>query len=614
MDFIDLYQIHRWDPNTPIEETLEALDSLVRAGKVRYLGASSMAAWQLSKALYTAKENGWHRFSSMQNHYNLIYREEEREMIPLCMDQGLGMIPWSPLARGFLTGTRRPDGGDTKRSEVDTFAKDMYYSPDDFAVADAVAAVAKQRGVHAGAGGVRVGAAGAGRHGADYRRDEDAATCGIDRGRRYQADCGRSRGAGEALPAAPGSGPCAAEREGDGRGTLAKSASIGSAGAAAPCHLSFSDASLNKWQTTHYFAHVCSNTCVPTRRLCRNTRPRNAIERLWRESKLYSRKGGATVLNALRNLSSAVLFAGAAITSLLQPAWAGSIYIQDNLASDGFVPAANIDANLKNPWGIAFSPTSPFWVSDQGIGVSTLYSGAGVPSSLVVTIPGGSTPPTGPTGTVFNSGPAGAFAITAPAGATVKPTFLFDTLAGTIDGWNPGSSAGSASAEVAATQPGAVYTGLALDSSGSNFYLYAANTAGAGGIDVYDTNFNNVSGTTFSGKFADPGAIAGYVPFNVQNIGGDLYVEYASLTPLGAPLPGGYVDVFDSSGNFLQRLATGGALEAPWGITLAPATGFGSFSGDLLVGNFGNGTINAFNPTTGAFRRGRSTIPAAIRS
>src|ERR1700733_13811091 len=146
MDFIDLYQIHRWDPVTPIEETLEALDSLVRAGKVRYLGASSMAAWQLSKALYTAKENGWHRFSSMQDHYNLIYREEEREVIPLCMDQGLGVIPWSPLARGFLTGTRRRDGGDTARSETDTFAKDMYYREDDFAVADAVAAVAKQRG------------------------------------------------------------------------------------------------------------------------------------------------------------------------------------------------------------------------------------------------------------------------------------------------------------------------------------------------------------------------------------------------------------------------------------------------------------------------------------
>ena len=113
MDFIDLYQIHRWDFNTPIEETLDALDSLVRSGKVRYLGASSMAAWQFSKALYLAKEHGWHRFVAMQNHYNLVYREEEREMIPLCIDQGVGMIPWSPLARGFLTGTRHREGGST---------------------------------------------------------------------------------------------------------------------------------------------------------------------------------------------------------------------------------------------------------------------------------------------------------------------------------------------------------------------------------------------------------------------------------------------------------------------------------------------------------------------
>jgi 1-deoxyxylulose-5-phosphate synthase len=149
MDYIDLYQIHRWDANTPVEETLDALDSLVRAGKVRYLGASSMAAWQLSKALYTAKERGWHRFEAMQNHYNLIYREDEREMIPLCMDQKLALIPWSPLARGFLTGTRTREGGSTTRSQVDTFAKDMYYSDDDFAVADAVCQVAARRGVSA---------------------------------------------------------------------------------------------------------------------------------------------------------------------------------------------------------------------------------------------------------------------------------------------------------------------------------------------------------------------------------------------------------------------------------------------------------------------------------
>jgi aryl-alcohol dehydrogenase (NADP+) len=147
MDFIDLYQIHRWDAGTPIEETLDALDSLVRAGKVRYLGASSMAAWQFSKALYTAKEHGWHRFDAMQNHYNLVYREEEREMIPLCLDQGVGLIPWSPLARGFLTGTRKREGGTTTRSEVDSFAKEMYYSEADFQVADAVVAVATKRGV-----------------------------------------------------------------------------------------------------------------------------------------------------------------------------------------------------------------------------------------------------------------------------------------------------------------------------------------------------------------------------------------------------------------------------------------------------------------------------------
>ncbi|HEY1240676.1 MAG TPA: aldo/keto reductase [Bryobacteraceae bacterium] len=149
MDFIDLYQIHRWDAGTPVEETLDALDSLVRAGKVRYLGASSMAAWQFSKALYTSRERGWHRFDTMQNHYNLVYREEEREMIPLCLDQKVALIPWSPLARGFLTGTRKRDGGLTTRSEVDSFAKDMYYSEDDFKVADAVSDVARKRRVSA---------------------------------------------------------------------------------------------------------------------------------------------------------------------------------------------------------------------------------------------------------------------------------------------------------------------------------------------------------------------------------------------------------------------------------------------------------------------------------
>jgi aryl-alcohol dehydrogenase-like predicted oxidoreductase len=147
LDHIDLYQIHRWDPATPIEETVEALDSLVRAGKVRYLGASSMAAWQLATALFTADRHGRHRFVSMQNHYNLVYREEEREMIPLCLDQGLGLIPWSPLARGFLAGTRtREAPRPTDRARTDDFADRLYYRNEDFLVLDALVEVSVARG------------------------------------------------------------------------------------------------------------------------------------------------------------------------------------------------------------------------------------------------------------------------------------------------------------------------------------------------------------------------------------------------------------------------------------------------------------------------------------
>jgi 1-deoxyxylulose-5-phosphate synthase len=147
MDYIDLYQIHRWDPDTPIDETMDALDSLVRAGKVRYLGASSMAAWQLAKALFTADRRGMHRFVSMQNHYNLVYREEEREMIPLCLDQGLGLIPWSPLARGFLAGKRtRETPRPTERAQSDEFADRLYFRNEDFLVLDALTEVSAARG------------------------------------------------------------------------------------------------------------------------------------------------------------------------------------------------------------------------------------------------------------------------------------------------------------------------------------------------------------------------------------------------------------------------------------------------------------------------------------
>jgi aryl-alcohol dehydrogenase-like predicted oxidoreductase len=148
MEFIDLYQIHRFDMTTPIEETLDALDSLVRSGKVRYIGASSMAAWQLAKALFTADLKQYQRFVSMQNHYNLVYREEEREVIPLCIDQGLGILPWSPIARGLLAGNRKRDGQTlTKRAEVDPMARSLYGSEADYDVAEACERVASRRGI-----------------------------------------------------------------------------------------------------------------------------------------------------------------------------------------------------------------------------------------------------------------------------------------------------------------------------------------------------------------------------------------------------------------------------------------------------------------------------------
>lgn len=148
VDYVDLYQIHRFDPGTPIEETLSALHDIVKTGKARYIGASSMPAWRFERMLAAADRHGWTRFVSMQNHYNLVYREEEREMLPLCREEGIGVIPWSPLARGFLAGNRRrADYGDTPRAQTDAFAHQLYFTDADFAVADRVVAVAGRHGV-----------------------------------------------------------------------------------------------------------------------------------------------------------------------------------------------------------------------------------------------------------------------------------------------------------------------------------------------------------------------------------------------------------------------------------------------------------------------------------
>jgi len=263
-----------------------------------------------------------------------------------------------------------------------------------------------------------------------------------------------------------------------------------------------------------------------------------------------------------------------------------SSYSQTNLVSDIPSMAAVTDPNLKDPWGMSFSATSPIWVSDRATGLSTLYSGTGTIIPLVVTVPPG-TPSTGPTGQVF-AGPTTSFTLNGKSAS-----FIFDTLGGTIDAWNGGTTA-----TVVATTPGARYEGLAL----ANNTLYAADFVKGGGINAFNSSYAPVK---LSGTFSDPTIPAGYAPYNIQNINGKLYVEYAELNsnpaiPVAASGGGGFIDVFDTNGNLLQRLIANGQLNAPWGIALAPAA-FGSFSNDLLVGNFGNGEINAFNPNNGTW-------------
>ncbi|MBV9504484.1 MAG: TIGR03118 family protein [Acidobacteriia bacterium] len=265
------------------------------------------------------------------------------------------------------------------------------------------------------------------------------------------------------------------------------------------------------------------------------------------------------------------------------------VFGQTNLVSDvpGLAPVT--DPNLVNPWGVSFSATSPFWLSNQGSDTSTLYNGAGAKQALTVTVPPASPQPAGPTGQVFAGIPSNFLLNGTPS------TFIFDTLSGTVDAWNGGGAATA----VAGTS-GSVYTGLALANNGRGNFLYAADFAPGGGIQVFDSTF---ASTTLSGSFTDPSPISGYEPYNIQTIGTSLYVEYAELGSSGRPVFGsglGYVDVYDLNGNFTRRLITGGQLDVPWGITIAPS-GFGSFSNDLLVGNFGNGEINAYDPVSGAF-------------
>ena len=283
---------------------------------------------------------------------------------------------------------------------------------------------------------------------------------------------------------------------------------------------------------------------------------------------------------------------------LLVPTGVKAEYVQTNLVSDGFVPAIITDSNLKNPWGVSFSSTSPFWVSNQGSNTATLYNALNIangtekaPLLTVPIIPASFTPPTGPTGQV-NTAAATGFNIPAPGGSTVKAAFIFDGLDGTISAWNPSSvGMNSAIVEVNNHSNGAVYTGLALATVNGNSFLYAANAA-KNTIEVYNSNFQP---TTLSGNFkGDPNPVPGFSVYNVQTIGTNLFVTYAANNG-ATPLPGGYVDEFDLNGNFIRRIANNdGHINDPWGLVLAPSK-FGAFGGDLLVGNLFDSKISAYN-------------------
>ena len=281
-------------------------------------------------------------------------------------------------------------------------------------------------------------------------------------------------------------------------------------------------------------------------------------------------------------------------TALLATTALATPYAQTNLVSSVTGLAQITDPNLRNPWGMSFAPTGPFWISNQGTNTSTLYratGGVATKVALTVAIPTTATGPQGPTGQVFNNAGAGTFLV----GGTAA-SFIFADLNGTISAWNGGAGT---TAVVMASTPGRVYTGLAIAGTGANARLYAASSAG---IDVFNSSFAPVAGGGFVDN--DP-RLAGLVPFNVQTIGSSVYVTYAApgrAAQIAAAEGSGAVAVFDTAGNLQSTLITGSRLASPWGVAIAP-TGFGGFSGDLLVGNFSFAVaeINAFDPLTGAY-------------
>ncbi len=302
-------------------------------------------------------------------------------------------------------------------------------------------------------------------------------------------------------------------------------------------------------------------------------------------------------LNLRLAAASTALGAGMLVGLGAAPAHATEFKVT-NLVSDGSVPAPTVDPNLINPWGIAYGPTGPFWISDNNAGVSTLYNGAGAKIPLTV----GIAPPAGgtsaaPTGVVFN-GAASGFNVSS-GGKTGSAVFIFDTEDGTISGWAPSVNGTQSILAVdnSTAGAGAVYKGLAMGADGGQNFLYATDFRN-GLVEQFNSNFGLVR------AFTDPFVSPGFAPFDVQTLDGHLFVTYALQNAAKhddvAGLGNGFIDEFNMDGTFDKRLVSNGVLDSPWGLDIAPAS-FGSFAGDLLVGNFGNGEINAFNINTGAF-------------
>ncbi len=303
-------------------------------------------------------------------------------------------------------------------------------------------------------------------------------------------------------------------------------------------------------------------------------------------------------------------------SGIVTPASAGAggiatkSYDQTNLVSDIPGLAAHTDPNLKNPWGTSVGPGTPIWVSDNHAGAATLYDGAGNPQPRVVAIPAPASAGAGavgaPTGQAFNTfDPTSTDFVISKHGVSGPAFFLFATEDGTIAGWNPNVDNANAviavdrsTATDSAGDVGANYKGLALVTTPNGKFIYATSFR-FGRVDVFDSHFNLVN------SFSDPTIPAGFAPFGIHNIGGKLYVTFAKQGPGKADddaRPGnGFVDVFAPNGDLLQRLVSRGRLDSPWAVTLAPAS-FGVFGGDILVGNFGDGRINAYDPMSGEFQ------------